>query len=76
MPDEEADEAFMDDEEETVETGQSGGANTKGAINQGRTGAGNIKIAPEDSIAPGDHEELRNNEVQPPTRTCIERDHR
>lgn len=37
---------------------QSGGANTKGAINQGRTQDGNIRVAPEDSIAPADREEL------------------
>ncbi|KAL9099347.1 MAG: hypothetical protein Q9163_005138, partial [Psora crenata] len=37
---------------------QSGGANTKGTINQGRTKDGNIKMAPEDRIAPADREEL------------------
>ncbi|KAL8925138.1 MAG: hypothetical protein Q9208_003643 [Pyrenodesmia sp. 3 TL-2023] len=36
---------------------QSGGANTKGAINQGRTKGGNFAVAPEDSIAPSDREE-------------------
>lgn len=64
MPEEEPDEAFMD-EEEDVETAQSGGANTKGAVNQGRTSAGNVKVAPEDSIAPADRDELRNEEVCP-----------
>ena len=63
MPDEEADEALMDDDQDLEGTGQSGGANTKGAVNQGRTSAGNMKVAPEDSIAPGDREELRNDEV-------------
>jgi complement component 1 Q subcomponent-binding protein, mitochondrial len=62
LPEEEADEAFLD-EEDDVETPQSGGANTKGAVNQGRTSAGNIKVAPEDSVAPADREELRNEEV-------------
>lgn len=62
MPEEEADEAYLDEEDE-IETGQSGGGNTKGAINQGRTSGGNIKVAPEDSIAPADREELRNEEV-------------
>ncbi|PVH96664.1 mitochondrial glyco protein [Periconia macrospinosa] len=38
--------------------GQSGGANTKGAINQGNTRDGNIRVAPEDSLAPADREEL------------------
>ena len=61
FPDEEADEAIMD-EEEDYETGQSGGANTKGAVNQGRTNGGNIKVAPEDSVAPADREELRSEE--------------
>jgi hypothetical protein len=37
---------------------QSGGANTKGAINQGKTQDGNIRVAPEDRIAPADREEL------------------
>lgn len=53
--------------EEVVEDGayddadmdvQSGGANTKGAINQGRTQDGNVRVAPEDRIAPADREEL------------------
>lgn len=36
---------------------QSGGGNTKGAINQGRTKGGNFAVAPEDSIAPSDRAE-------------------
>ncbi|KAL8840597.1 MAG: hypothetical protein Q9170_001283 [Blastenia crenularia] len=36
---------------------QSGGANTKGAINQGRTKGGNFAVAPEDSVAPSDRAE-------------------
>ncbi|TKA24210.1 hypothetical protein B0A50_05974 [Salinomyces thailandicus] len=59
---EEADEAMMDEEESEIMDHQSGGANTKGAVNQGRTNAGNIKVAPEDSIAPADREGLRNEE--------------
>ena len=61
-PEDEADEAFMD-EDEDVETAQSGGANTKGAINQGRTSGGNIKVAPEDSVSPADRDELYSEEV-------------
>lgn len=41
--------------------GQSGGANTKGAINQGRTQDGNVRVAPEDRIAPADREELEDD---------------
>ncbi len=37
---------------------QSGGANTKGAINKGGKADGNFKVAPEDSVAPADREEL------------------
>ncbi|KAL8633269.1 hypothetical protein Q9189_000990 [Teloschistes chrysophthalmus] len=36
---------------------QSGGGNTKGAINQGRTKGGNFNVAPEDSVAASDHAE-------------------
>ncbi|KAL9052326.1 MAG: hypothetical protein Q9162_005470 [Coniocarpon cinnabarinum] len=35
---------------------QSGGANTKGAVNQGRTAGGNFRVAPEDSVAPADRD--------------------
>ena len=49
LPDEEAAEAAQTNV-------QSGGANTKGAINQGRTKGGNFRVAPEDSIAPSDRE--------------------
>jgi hypothetical protein len=45
--------------------GQSGGAHTKGAINQGNNRSdGNFKVAPEDSIAPADREGLRDEEVR------------
>lgn len=40
---------------------QSGGANTKGAINQGKTADGNVRVAPEDRIAPADREELEDD---------------
>jgi complement component 1 Q subcomponent-binding protein len=60
---EDADEALMDDEMDFPE-GQSGGAHTKGAINQGSRGDGNFKVAPEDSIAPADREGLRDEEVR------------
>lgn len=40
---------------------QSGGANSKGAINQGRTQDGNIRVAPEDRVAPADREELEDD---------------
>lgn len=54
------DEALLD--EEDLE-GQSGGANTKGAVGQGRTSGGNMKVAPETRNAPGDREELKDVEV-------------
>lgn len=57
----EVDEALLDEEDMEA---QSGGANTKGAINQGRTSGGNFKVAPEDSIAPGDRPELADVEVR------------
>ena len=37
---------------------QSGGAQSKSTINAGRTKGGNIKVAPEDSLAPADRPEL------------------
>lgn len=43
--------------------GQSGGANTKGSINQGRTSGGNVRVAPEDSIAPADRPELQDEDA-------------
>lgn len=44
---------------------QSGGANTKGAINQGRTAGGNIRVAPEDGVSPADRPELDDEEDEP-----------
>lgn len=54
-----SDPALTDEEAaEAAETNvQSGGANTKGAINQGRTKGGNFAVAPEDSVAPSDRED-------------------
>jgi complement component 1 Q subcomponent-binding protein len=52
------DQAMYDDADMDV---QSGGANTKGAINQGQTQDGNIRVAPEDRIAPADREELEDD---------------
>src|ERR1700712_3125706 len=60
----EEDRALYDDEGDAQGMdGQSGGANTKGAVNQGRTSGGNIRIAPEDSVSPADREEL-NDEAE------------
>lgn len=52
----------LDDPTDMPESAQSGGANTKGAINRGRSADGNFRVAPEDSIAPADREELANDE--------------
>lgn len=57
------------DEESSVDEimgAQSGGANTKGAINQGRTQGGNVRVAPEDSVAPADRPELMEDELDEP----------
>jgi complement component 1 Q subcomponent-binding protein, mitochondrial len=43
-------------------TPQRGGAQSKGAVNQGRTQGGNINVAPEDSVAAADRPELADNE--------------
>ena len=52
------DPALYDEDEGSVpENAQSGGANTKGAVNAGRTKGGNIAVAPEDRVAPADREE-------------------
>lgn len=52
----------MDDPADMPTDTQSGGANTKGAVNRGRTGDGNFRVAPEDRIAPADREELQDDE--------------
>ncbi|KAI9779969.1 MAG: hypothetical protein M1835_004603 [Candelina submexicana] len=57
------DQALRDEDVGDIpEEGQSGGANTKGSVNQGRTKGGNIKVAPEDSIAPADRPEFETDE--------------
>ncbi|MCJ1322286.1 hypothetical protein MMC15_007634 [Xylographa vitiligo] len=53
---------FDEDAGDLPEEGQSGGAQTKGTINMGRTKGGNYNIAPEDSIAPADRPELADDE--------------
>jgi len=55
---------ILGDEEEEIAEGQSGGASTKGAVNQGRTSGGNFKVAPEDNVAPGDREDMADPEVR------------
>lgn len=61
------DPALYDEDDGSIpESAQSGGANTKGAINAGHTKGGNINIAPEDSISPADREELADDESPPP----------
>lgn len=66
VPDpQELDSAMYDnDVDELIGEGQSGGANTKGAVNQGNKSDGNIRVAPEDSIAPADREELDDEEYE------------
>lgn len=49
-PDQLQDESLGDEYEDLPSDTQSGGASTKGSINQGKTGAGNFKVAPEDSV--------------------------
>jgi complement component 1 Q subcomponent-binding protein len=52
------DDAMYDNDVEDIVGGQSGGASTKGSINQGNKGDGNFRVAPEDRVAPADREEL------------------
>ncbi len=63
-PDQLSEDPALEDEygEEVPENAQSGGANTKGAVNQGSTKGGNIAVAPEDRIAPADRPELMDDE--------------
>lgn len=54
------DQSLFDEDEpgaDDIARGQSGGANSKGSINQGRTGDGNFKVAPEDSVSSADDPE-------------------
>ena len=62
MPDENSMVDELDDPSDIPTDTQSGGANTKGSINQGRTRGGNVRVAPEDSIAPADRPELTDEE--------------
>lgn len=64
-PDQLADDRALEDEygEDIPTDTQSGGANTKGAVNQGRTKGGNIAVAPEDRIAPADRPELADDDA-------------
>ena len=66
LENEDADDALYDEEEE-LGTAQSGGANTKGSINKGGTANANFKVAPEDSIAPADREELKDEVIPQPS---------
>jgi len=54
---------FDDEVDRPLESVQSGGANTKGAINKGRTSEGNFSVASEDSVAPADRPELSDEDV-------------
>jgi complement component 1 Q subcomponent-binding protein len=58
----EEDRAMFPDEEDDI-SAQSGGANTKGSVNQGRTSGGNVRVAPEDSVAPADRPELDDEDM-------------
>lgn len=53
---------YDEDPEDITGNAQSGGANSKGTINQGKSKGGNINIAPEDSTVPADREELVDDE--------------
>ena len=56
------DNAMYDEETAAASNMQQGGAQTKGAINQGRTPGRNINVVPEDRVAPADREELVDDE--------------
>lgn len=56
------DKAQYDEDESDLTDTQSGGAQSKGTINQGRTNDGNFKIASEDRVAPADRPELADDE--------------
>lgn len=52
------DKAQYDEDDSDLTDTQSGGAQSKGTINQGQTKDGNFSVAPEDAIAPSDRDEL------------------
>lgn len=56
------DKAQYDEDESDLTDAQSGGAQSKGTINQGRTKDGNFNIIPEDRVAPADRPELADDE--------------
>lgn len=63
-PDKYDDRALYDEDEEGLDgmDGQSGGAQSKGAITSGQTKNGNINVAPENRVAPADRQELADDE--------------
>lgn len=63
-PDQLSEDSALEDEygEDVPTDTQSGGAQSKGTINQGHTKGGNINVAPEDRVAPADREELAEDE--------------
>ena len=59
VPNEEmGEDAAYDDADMDV---QSGGANTKGSVGQGKTADGNVRVAPEGNASPADREELEDD---------------
>ena len=66
IPDQEAEEydedkaLYDEDPGQVPESAQSGGGNTKGITNQGRTDGGNFAVAPEDRVAPSDTDDPDN----------------
>lgn len=61
-PDRYSEDKALYDEEDMPSDIQSGGAQSKGTINQGRTQGGNFNVAPEDSVSPADRAELVDDE--------------
>lgn len=56
------DKAQFDEDEGDLTDAQSGGAQSKGTINQGRSKDGNFKVTTEDRVAPADRPELMDDE--------------
>ncbi|MCJ1351710.1 MAG: hypothetical protein MMC33_001694 [Icmadophila ericetorum] len=61
-PDRYSDDKALYDEDEMPSDSQSGGAQSKNTINQGRTQGGSFNVAPEDSVSPADRAELVDDE--------------
>lgn len=57
------DKALYDEEDENGLSAQSGGANSKGSVPQGRTKGGNMSMAPTNFNAPADRPELNDEEA-------------